>query len=47
MEVNLKNIGLRDKITVMQLGGVIEFEAGEKNFISADVKITSEGTIMI
>jgi hypothetical protein len=28
-------------------GGVIEFEVGEKNFISTDVKITSEGAIMI
>ncbi|MGB9805116.1 hypothetical protein [Desulfofundulus sp.] len=39
--------GMRDKIVVRQPGGAITVEVGEKIFISTDVKITCEGTIVI
>jgi hypothetical protein len=42
-----KYMGLRGKIGVMQPGGTIGVEVGDKNFISSDVKITCEGSILI
>lgn len=40
-------MGTLDKILINQPGGTIGVELGDKNFISSDVKITCEGSILI